>query len=657
VAGVVGARVVPDACPAVVSVLATALGGDGRWHALSAGGHWARCWLADAADLAGVPSCEVGRWTGISALALAVMPDGTDIIVGRNPGDYLMRWDRVSGQPLGDPVSHPGPGSRSTARPLTVAGTPDGPVAATGSGGSLWLWDVASGRPTQEVACPGAAPVLALTAGELDDGSQVVVSAGLDGCIRRWDPETGAERGDPITQAGRGVAIAVARLRDGQRVVCSLTGKGNVVRRDLLTGEPLGPPIATGWQPGRVGKVCTHGQLSMAVTPTGAVVATRTDNRGVLLWDLVSGDQVGELGGSADRHLYRPAVAYLPDDAPFFLACDPGGKVRRFDPLAGTELGAAVIPHGMTACSVRPVQAPDRLLLVVEGNATVRIFDAATGTAMGEVIQASLGGPSTVTLAGGRMVLAVGDGDRITWHEVPSGVTYPYQSSAGNVFATAAAALPDGRTVVAGAGHLLEMPRWDAATGQPFGELLPGRGGCLTHVAAARQADGRPMFIGGTEDGDLFRWDAETGQPVDPPLPGVRGQVWDLVTVDLPDGRQVLVGLGDDSICRWDPVTGRSREARCPGKWGRFVAAHVDADGVPYAFALVDDRGEAGEARRVERWRLDILAKTGPDLPSALCAVYDADGTTWMVLAEADGSLVITPLPPVPAADPGLIQF
>jgi hypothetical protein len=37
--------------------------------------------------------------------------------------------------------------------------------------------------------------------------------------------------------------------------------------------------------------------------------------------------------------------------------------------------------------------------------------------------------------------------------------------------------------------------------------------------------------------------------------------------------------------------------------------------------------------------------------------VYDADGTTWMVLAEADGSLVITPLPPVPAADPGLIQF
>jgi hypothetical protein len=99
-------------------------------------------------------------------------------------------------------------------------------------------------------------------------------------------------------------------------------------------------------------------------------------------------------------------------------------------------------------------------------------------------------------------------------------------------------------------------------------------------------------------------------------------------------------------IYRWDPVTGEQELRKQAGGPAYFVASHVDTSGVPSAFLLIVDSRKTGHATHVERWRLDTLELAGPPLPVTLSAVFDKDGATWMVLAEPDGSLIITPLPP-----------
>lgn len=49
---------IPDACPAEIEVLSTAVGRDGRWYVLSAGGRTARCWPVDMDRPFGAPDAE-----------------------------------------------------------------------------------------------------------------------------------------------------------------------------------------------------------------------------------------------------------------------------------------------------------------------------------------------------------------------------------------------------------------------------------------------------------------------------------------------------------------------------------------------------------------------------------------------------------------------
>jgi WD40 repeat protein len=223
----------------------------------------------------------------------------------------------------------------------------------------------------------------------------------------------------------------------------------------------------------------------------------------------------------------------------------------------------------------------------------------------------------------------------------------------GGIIDVAAAALADGRVVIAGAGTVGNVYRWDGATGEPVSEPLRGYGRRVSAVTVARQADGAPMFVSGHEGGTLLRWDARSGERIGRPLPGTSSGVVDLTVADLPDGRQLLVGLDGHGLYRWDPLTGESPAPAPISDLGQFAAVHVGQDGVPVAFIYFpDEYDDLAEGRRVERWRLDKLARVEPDPPVTLRAVFDDAGTTWMVLSELDGSLVIRPLPPVTEDEP-----
>jgi WD40 repeat protein len=672
-------RVVPHASPAPVTSLAAAVvpagaaspsGAVPQWYVLSSDGDTARCWPAGSSP----GDVDCGPRYGkpperlvLARLALARLDNGTDIVVasarpriGHGEERALLRWDRESGQPIGDPVPFQAPRTHPAFRdPLVVAATSAGPVAATNAtGGGVQLWDLATGQPAGGPLGREYGTVLALAAGTLADGSPVILSADVDSTVRRWDPASGTEIGEPIRRCGHAVALDITGLPDGRHVVTVLSGRGNVHRRDLLTGEPLAPKIITGWEPGKIIKVCM-GLMAVVATDDGAVIATSTNpaRRSVQLWDLVSGEPRGELRGPQPARVIALASARLPDGTPLLLTGDSHGSIHGFDARDGHPVGEPVQPHDMQAARVHPVTAPDgRLLLAVEG-ASTRLVDACTGEPVGGQweIDSDVYATTVVLLTDGRIISASAHADGLTLHDARSGAFPPPHDF--TLWDIAAATLPDGRVVIGGAGHDWLVYRWDAATGERIGEPLRGHRLSVKTIAVARQADGRPMFVTGCERGEVLRWDAATGEQIGPPLPGTRDRIGDLAAVDLLGGRQILVGLDGHDLYRWNPVTGESLGPPVyMARWATFIGIYVDRAGVPFGFVDIPDVDNGDpEGKHVERWRLDSATPVGPPLPATFRAVFDDDGVTWMVLAEPDGSLVVCPLPPIetePGANP-----
>ena len=668
--------VVPHASPAPVTCLAAAVvpagaasagGAVPQGYVLSSDGKTARCWPAGSGpgEVDGGP--RYGRLPEglvLARLALVHLDHGADIVVasarprfGHREERALLRWDRESGEPAGDPVLlraprvHPAFGN-----PLAVAATSAGPVAATGSaGGGVQLRDLVTGLPAGGPLGREYGTVLALAAGTLADGSPVIVSAFADSTVRRWDPVSGAEIGEPIRRCGHAVVLEFTRLPDGRRVVTVLSGQGSVHRRDLLTGEPLAPKIITGWEPGRI-KVCM-GLMAVVATDDGAVIATSTslDRRSVRLWDLVSGEPRGELRSPQSAWILALAPARLPDGTPLLLAGDGHGSVHGFDARDGRPAGEPVQPHGTQAARVLPVTEPGGRLLLAVGGASTRLVDARTGEPAGgqwDIDSGAAYATTVVPLADGRIVSASAHAGGLALHDARSGAAFPPPHTPSTLWDVAAATLPDGRVVIGGAGHDWLVYRWDAATGQRIGEPLHGHRLSVKAIAVARQADGRPMFVTGCERGEVLRWDAATGEQIGPPLPGTRDGIDDLAVAGLPGGRQVLAGLGDGRLHRWDPVTGDPLGPPVHiARWATFTAIYVDKAGVPFGFVDIPDH-DAPDGKHTERWRLDSAARAGPPLPATFRAVFDDAGVTRMVLAEPDGSLTVCPLPPI-EADPG----
>lgn len=646
--------VVPAGC-------ASASGAVRQWYVLSCGGYTARWWLAGSGPggVGGGPRySQLTEGLVLTHLALASADNGADIVVGsgRRLGHWgecaLLRWDRESGQPIGDPVMFQVPQTQPVYGNLLVtAATPAGPVAATSSaGGGVQLWDLVTGQPARDPLGREYGDVLALAAGTLPDDSPVMVSACADRTVRRWDPASGSEIGDPILRCGHAVAVDLTRLPDGRHVVTVLTGRGSIFRRDLITGEPLAPKIVTGWRPDPVITACP-GLMAVVATDDGAVIATSTHyyRESVQLWDLQSGESRGELRGFQPARAITLASARLPDGTPLLLTGDTHGNVRGFDARDGHPVGEPVQPHHMQARRVLPVTASGgRLLLAVEG-ASTRLVDALTGEPAGGQweIDSDIYTTAVAPFADGRIISVSAHADGLTRHDALSGAAYPPPHDF-TLWDIAAATLPDGRVVIGGAGHDWLVYRWDAATGQPVGEPLEGHQLSVKAITVARQADGRPMFVTGDELGQVLRWDAATGEQISQPLPGTSGHISDLEVVGLPGGRQILAGLDyDNNLYRWDPVTGNPLGPPVPmARPARFIAAYVNQAGVPIVFMDIPDADQDDpQGKHVERWRLDTAAPVSPPLPATFRAVFDDNGATWMVLAEPDGSLIVEPLP------------
>jgi WD40 repeat protein len=176
---------------------------------------------------------------------------------------------------------------------------------------------------------------------------------------------------------------------------------------------------------------------------------------------------------------------------------------------------------------------PDGRALVVVGQQEVRLWDLATGTAMGQPSQ--------------------------------QGVVYGMAIS------------PDGKTIVtASQGDVAQL--WDTTRGRPRGEPLRHQGPVY---AVAFSPDGSAVLTG-SADNTARVWDAATGKPIGPPLRHAR-EVWNVAFT--PDSRALLTRSGDhkgpgSEACLWRRPAALDAPAERLKLWTEVtLGQEVDASG------------------------------------------------------------------------------
>jgi WD40 repeat protein len=219
--------------------------------------------------------------------ALALSPDGTRLVTVDGISEQTIQlWNVETGQPLTTLDRLDGASA--------VAFSGDGTKVGASSGGTVRLWDAASGQViatlpvhTNEVTSFAFSP----------DGSQVVTAHGDDRAARIWDAASGRL---VRTLAHAGGAFSAAFTPDGSRVMTATWGDyPGVWLWEAESGELVR----------RFGGYAAE-ITSLAFSPNGGLVAAGARVPGeVCLWDQATGELLYPLDQTNPIH----SVAFSPD--------------------------------------------------------------------------------------------------------------------------------------------------------------------------------------------------------------------------------------------------------------------------------------------------------------------------------------------------------
>jgi WD40 repeat protein len=433
--------------------------------------------------------------------AVAFSPDGGMVLTGgHDPKGRL--WDTRTGKLL-HVLPHEG------IVYAVAFGSRGKTVLTAGVSQQVWWWNATSGQKIKGFPHPTWVYAAAFS----PDGT-TVLTGDIVGNLRLWDVGTGKMRGRPLSHPG--FVRAVAFGPDG-RTFLSGGADGTGRLWQLPSGSPAGPTFPH-----------DHGFIAVAFSRDGRRVLTGSFDKTARLWDA----EGNRLAAPLSHPGIVRAVAFSPDGGTFATACDDG-VVRRWRRDACQPLGNP-LSHGTGVEAV--AFSPDGQTLVTAGGPTVRLWNAATGSAgphlrVGSTVRTALFSPD-----GHRILTGGVDRTVRLWSE--AGQPLPLRL-AHPATVTSAAWSPDGKFILTGCEDNRARV-WDAVGGRLLEPILVHPGMVLD---VAFSPDGR-SFVTKAADNQLRLWSTATRKPLAPAWrsDSIHGVAF------RPDGRAVLASGSDARI-------------------------------------------------------------------------------------------------------------
>jgi serine/threonine protein kinase/WD40 repeat protein len=579
---------------------------------------------------------------GNRLLRLALSPDGRTLAASDTIG-YVMFFDTEKRHMIGEPLPFGNIGNVAFG---VLAYGPDGKSLVVGygqaSGGVLDILDAGTHRIEAEAVLEAPvndasfSPDGTRLAATLDDGSLVVVSAATGSTLRRaprlrraffasprFAPDGKrivASIGDPV----EGIAVLNARTLDVEQTLQTQA------KEPAIDLSPDGRTLAEGshvdgavWlldlESGR--HQVMDGRHEAGVnfvrfSPDGRTMATTSDDRTVILWDVGSRSVRETLAGHSDSVL---GAAFSSDGRTLYtdgldksvIMWDVGGRQRLAQPfvIGGNEtaLEGAFTPDGSILAT--PVNEHD-----------VQLWDTRTLSAIGPPLLGSRQPISGLAFSpDGRLVVATSRDGVFFWdvrNRSPAGP--PIADRDGDLGVVQFS--PDGRTLAIGSDRnrvllfdaqtralIASLPTVVALRGEQAGvhglafkpdgtslaAALEGGAVDVWNMSDRRQVfslsadsqgafgiafspDGRTIATGGA-DGRIVLWDAGTGRTIGGPLTGLAGAV---LSVGFDKAGSTLVGSSTGGTVQlWDVATHKPVGSPLPGPANAWVVARFDPDG------------------------------------------------------------------------------